>query len=170
MAIVVHGFSSGLTHTDEQRRPPGLSTRANSAVALAGEEHVPKTHGDAIECGVVERQIIGAAHLRLDIGDPLLVSPSRCNVQHLRYEVGQNDTSYRREPGDTQARLTCAGCDIEMLVIRSDAETFDNRGADRAQLIIDDGIPLVPANRQPRPGRSLRITDLIGTRHRPSSP
>ena len=35
MAIVVHGFSSGLTQTDEQRRPPGLSTRANSAVALA---------------------------------------------------------------------------------------------------------------------------------------
>src|SRR6266699_6538434 len=35
MAIVVHGFSPGLTHTDEQRRPPGLSTRANSAVALA---------------------------------------------------------------------------------------------------------------------------------------
>src|SRR5690348_17462624 len=35
MAIVVHGFSSGLIHTDEQRRPPGLSTRANSAVALA---------------------------------------------------------------------------------------------------------------------------------------
>src|ERR1035441_5584425 len=35
MAIVVHGFSPGLTHTDEHRRPPGLSTRANSAVALA---------------------------------------------------------------------------------------------------------------------------------------
>src|SRR5215467_2968907 len=35
MGIAVHGFSSGLTHTDEQRRPPGLSTRANSAVALA---------------------------------------------------------------------------------------------------------------------------------------
>ena len=35
MAIDVHGFSSGLTHTDEQSRPPGLSTRANSAVASA---------------------------------------------------------------------------------------------------------------------------------------
>ena len=35
MAIAVHGFSSGLTQTDEQIRPPGLSTRANSAVALA---------------------------------------------------------------------------------------------------------------------------------------
>ena len=44
MAIVVHGFSSGLTHTDEQRRPPGLSTRANSAVALAmsGKNMYPK--------------------------------------------------------------------------------------------------------------------------------
>jgi hypothetical protein len=35
IAIVVHGFSSGLIHTDEQRRPPGSSTRASSAVALA---------------------------------------------------------------------------------------------------------------------------------------
>ena len=44
MAIVVHGFSSGLTHTDEQRRPPGLSTRTNSAVALAmsGKNMYPK--------------------------------------------------------------------------------------------------------------------------------
>jgi hypothetical protein len=44
MAIVVHGFSSGLTHTDEQRRPPGLSTRANSAVALpmSGKNMYPK--------------------------------------------------------------------------------------------------------------------------------
>ena len=35
MAIVVHGFWSGPAHTDEHKRPPGLSTRANSAVALA---------------------------------------------------------------------------------------------------------------------------------------
>ena len=44
MAIVVHGFSSGLTQTDEQRRPPGLRTRANSAVALAtsGKNMYPK--------------------------------------------------------------------------------------------------------------------------------
>ncbi len=35
---------SGLTHTDAQRRPPGLSTRANSAVALAtsGKNMYPK--------------------------------------------------------------------------------------------------------------------------------
>src|SRR5664279_2541769 len=172
MTIDVHGFASGLTHTDEQTRPPGLSTRANSAVALAtsGKNMYPKRTETLSKVASSKGQIVGAAHPRLDIGHPLLVSPSRCNLQHLRYEVGQNDTSFRREPGDTQARLTCAGCDIEMLVICSDAETFDNRGADRAQLIIDDGIPLVPANRQPRPGRSLRITDLIGTRHRPSSP
>src|ERR1022692_3357561 len=44
MAIAVHGFSPGLAHTDEQRRPPGLSTRANSAVALAtsGKNMYPK--------------------------------------------------------------------------------------------------------------------------------
>ena len=35
MTTAVHGFSSGLTHTDEQSRPPGFSTRTNSAVALA---------------------------------------------------------------------------------------------------------------------------------------
>jgi hypothetical protein len=35
MTIAVHGLSSGWTHTDEHTRPPGLSTRANSAVALA---------------------------------------------------------------------------------------------------------------------------------------
>jgi hypothetical protein len=35
MAIVVHGFCPGPAHTDEQTCPPGLSTRANSAVALA---------------------------------------------------------------------------------------------------------------------------------------
>ena len=33
MAIAVHGFASGSTHTDEHSRPPGRSTRANSAVA-----------------------------------------------------------------------------------------------------------------------------------------
>ena len=38
MAIVVHGFSPGPAHTDEHTRPPGLSTRANSAVALARSE------------------------------------------------------------------------------------------------------------------------------------
>src|SRR5438552_3361382 len=44
MAIVVDGFSSALTHTDDQRSPPGLSTRANSAVALAtsGKNMYPK--------------------------------------------------------------------------------------------------------------------------------
>ena len=44
MAIVVRGFSSGFTHTDEQRRPPGSSTRTNSAVALAtsGKNMYPK--------------------------------------------------------------------------------------------------------------------------------
>ncbi len=34
ITIDVHGLSSGLTHTDAQRRPPGLSTRTNSAVAF----------------------------------------------------------------------------------------------------------------------------------------
>ena len=34
-AIAAHGFSPGPAHTDEYSRPPGLSTRANSAVALA---------------------------------------------------------------------------------------------------------------------------------------
>ncbi len=44
IAIVVHGFSSGLTHTEAHRRPPGLSTRVNSAVAFAmsGKNMYPK--------------------------------------------------------------------------------------------------------------------------------
>ena len=42
-----------------------------------GEEHVPEPHRDAVECGVVERQVVGAAHLRLDIGDPLRARSSR---------------------------------------------------------------------------------------------
>ena len=73
-----------------------------------GEEHVPETHGDAVECGVVERQIIGAAHLRLDVGDPLRLGSSRGDVQHLRDEVGQHDASLRRQSRDAQTRLTRA--------------------------------------------------------------
>ena len=44
MRIAVHGFLSGLTHTDEQMRPPGLSTRVNSAVSAAasGQNMYPK--------------------------------------------------------------------------------------------------------------------------------
>src|SRR3954465_12045848 len=44
MAIDVHGFSSGFTHTDEQRRPNGFSTRANSVVAftMSGKNMYPK--------------------------------------------------------------------------------------------------------------------------------
>jgi hypothetical protein len=57
---------------------------------------------------VVERQIIGAAHLRLDIGDPLRPGSSRGYVQHFGYEVGQHDTSLRRPSRDAQARLTRA--------------------------------------------------------------
>jgi hypothetical protein len=150
MTIVVHGFSSGLTHTDEQRRPPGLSTRANRRrLGDVGEEHVPETHGDAIECGVVERQVIGAARLRLDVGDPLLAGSSRGDVQHLRDEVGQHDASLRRQSRDAQTRLTRACGNVEMLMIFIDVETVDDRCADWAQLIHDDRVPLLPARREP---------------------
>src|SRR5258707_5002768 len=55
-----------------------------------------------------------------------------------------------------------------MLMIFSDVETLDNRCADRAQLIHDDGVPLLPARREPGPRRSLTVSDLLGAWHRPS--
>src|ERR1039457_6378941 len=55
-----------------------------------------------------------------------------------------------------------------MLLIVSDVETLDNGCADWAQLIHDDRIPLLPARREPGPRRSLNISNLIFTRHRPS--
>src|SRR5205823_6164274 len=55
-----------------------------------------------------------------------------------------------------------------MLLIFSDVETLDHRGADRAQLIHDDRVPLLPARREPGPRRSLNVSDLIGDRHRPT--
>jgi hypothetical protein len=55
-----------------------------------------------------------------------------------------------------------------MLMIFSDVETLDHRCADRAQLLHDDQVPLLPARREPGPRRSLNVSDLIGARHRPS--
>ena len=48
-----------------------------------------------------------------------------------------------------------------MLLIIGDAETLDNRCADRAQLIHDDRVPLVAARRKAGRRRSLSISDLI---------
>ena len=56
-------------------------------------------------------------------------------------------------------------CDIEMLLIRSDVETLHHGSANRAQLIHDDRVPLLPARRQPGPRRSLTVSDLIAARH-----
>src|ERR1019366_5621312 len=133
MAIVVHGFSSGLTHTDEQSRPPGLSTRANSAVALpmSGKNMYPK-RTETLSNVASSNGRSCAAHLRFDIGDPLRPGSSRGYVQHLRYEVGQHDASLRRQSRDAQTRFTRACGNVEMLMIFSDVETFDNRCADRA--------------------------------------
>lgn len=103
MAIVVHGFSSGLTQTD------------------------------------------GAAHLRLEVGDPLRGGTSLCDDQHLRYEVGQHDATLRRQLCDAQTRLTRARCDVEMLMIFSGVEMLDHRYADRAELTHDDRVPFLPA-------------------------
>ena len=168
MAIVVHGFFSGLTQTDEQRRPPGLSTRAELGGRLGdvGKEHVSEAHGDTVECRVTERQVVGGAHLRLKVGDPLRGRSSRRDVEHLRREVGQHDVSPRREPGDGQPRLTGARGDVEMLLIIGDLETLDHRFADRAELIHDDRVPLLPARRKPGPRHSLSISDLIVRLHR----
>ena len=117
---------------DPHRRAE-TSTRLEHARELGrrlgqvGEEHVPESDGDAIEGGVVERQILGAAHLGLDVGDPLRPGSSRGDLQHLRREVGQHDASLRRPSRDAQARLTRACGDVEMLMILSDVETLDHR-------------------------------------------
>src|SRR5437879_5357730 len=88
LAIVVHGFSPGPAHTDEHRRPPGLSTRANSAVALAtsGKNMYPN-RTDTVECRVTEWQVAGAAHPGLNIGDPVRVRSPRRDAGHLSRKV-----------------------------------------------------------------------------------
>lgn len=55
-----------------------------------------------------------------------------------------------------------------MLLIIGDAETLDHCCADRAQLVHDDRVPLLPARGKPGPRRSLTVSDLVVTRHRPS--
>jgi hypothetical protein len=134
----------------------------------AGKEHVPEPHRDTVECRVTERQVIGAAHPGLKIGDPLRARPSRRDAGHLSRKVGQDDVSPRREPGNGQPRLASARGNVEMLLITGDVETPDNRCTDRAQLIHDDRVPLLPARRKPGPRRSLNVLDLIAARHRPS--
>jgi hypothetical protein len=98
----------------------------------------------------------------------LRVRSSRRDLEHLSRKVGQNDVSLRRELGDGQPRLTSARGDVEMLLIIGDVETLDNRCADRAQLIHDDRVPLLPARGKPGPRHSLNVSDLIAARHRPS--
>ena len=99
-------FSLGLTPTDEQRRPPG-EHRANSAVALAmsGRTCTPK-RTETPSNGVVERKIIGAAHLRLDIGDlaPWLVAQRPASP--LRRSVSTSASF--GDSRDAQTRLTRA--------------------------------------------------------------
>ena len=170
MAIVVHGFSSGLTHTDEHRRPPGLSTRGETPPSPRPRRGRTCTRNVQRRYRTWRRRTADhprPAHLRLDIGDPLRPGSSRRYVEHLRYEVGQHDTSLRRQSGDAQTRLSRASGNVEMLISFSDVETVDHRCADRSQLIHDDRVPLLPARRQPGPRRSLNVSDLIGAWHRP---
>jgi hypothetical protein len=74
----------------------------------------------------------------------------------------------RREPGHGQSRLARARGNIEMLLITGDAQTPDHRRANRAQLIHDDPVALLPARGKPGPRRPLNVPDLIAVRHRPS--
>ena len=64
-------------------------------------------------------------------------------------EVGEHDAAVRDSLRDAQAGLARAGGDVEVLLILSDVETLDHRGADRAQLLHDDRVPLVPARGEP---------------------
>jgi hypothetical protein len=137
-----------------------------SVTSSTPTSHEP--YRDAVECGVTEGQVIGAAHAGLKIGDPLRVRPPRRDVEHLSRQVGQDDVSPRHEPGDGQPRLASARRNVEMLLITGDAQALDHRCADRAQLIHDDRVPLLPARGKPGPRCSLNIPDLIAARHRPS--
>jgi len=95
------------------------------------------------------------------MGDPLRVRPPRRDAEHLSRQVGQHDVPPRREPGDGQPRLAGARGNVEMLLITGDAQPLDHRRADRAQLIHDDRVPLLPARRKPGPRRPLNVPDLI---------
>jgi hypothetical protein len=94
-------------------------------------------------------------------------SPRR-DVEHLSRKVGQDDVSARREPGHRQPRLASARGNVEMLLIAGDVQALDHRCANRAQLIHDDRVPLLPARRKPGPRRSLNVPNLIAARHWPS--
>src|SRR6266699_2137564 len=156
MAIVVHGFSSGLTQTDEQRRPPGLSTRANSAVALAtsGKNMYPKRTDTPSNVASLNGRS-SALHTFVSI----LASPCAVARRAAMSSISATrSVSTTRPFGDSRA----------MLMIGSDVETLDHRRADRAQLIHDDRVPLLPARRKPGPQRDLFVSDLIAARHRPS--
>ena len=54
-----------------------------------------------------------------------------------------------------------------MLLILGDAETLDHRCADRAQLIHDDRVPLLPARRQP--GWPTPLAERLGSHRRLAS-
>ena len=104
MTIAVHGFSSGLIHTDEQRRPPGLSTRANSAVACArsGKNMYPK-RTETLSKVASSNGRSSALHTVVSmLVIPCALARRGGDVQHLRDEVGQHDASLR---GDGLAML-----------------------------------------------------------------
>jgi len=147
MAIVVHGFSPG---RDPYRRAQTSAwlehaRELGGRLGDVGKEHVPEPYRDTVECRVTEGQVIGAAHPGLKIGDPLRVPSSRRDAEHLSRQVGQDDVSPRRELGDGQPRLARARGNVKVLLITSDVKTLDYRRADRAQLIHDDRVPLLPA-------------------------
>ncbi len=169
-AIVVHEFSPEPDPYRRAETPARLehARELRGRYSDVGKKHVSEPYRDTVECRVTEGQVVGAAHPGLKIGDPLCVRSSPRDVEHLSRKIGQNDMSPRREPGDGQPRLTSARGNVEMLLIIGDAETLDNRCADRAQLIHDDRVPLLPARRKPGPRRSLNVPDLIAARHRPS--
>ena len=98
MAIVVHGFSSGLTHTDEQSRPPGLSTRANSAVALAmsGKNMYPK-RTETLSKVASSNGRSSALHTFVSMLAIPCASARRAATSSISGdEVGQHDASLRR--------------------------------------------------------------------------
>ena len=167
MAIVVHGFFSGLTHTDEQSRPPGLSTRANSAVALlmSGKNMYPKRTETLSNVASLNGKS-SALHTFVSI----LATPCVRLVARQCPASPRRDRSARSVPSATVARcsdrLTRARGNVEMLLIFSDVETLDHRRADRTQLIRDDRVPLLPARGEPGP---RLLAERLGSRLRSAS-
>ena len=146
MAIAVHGFWSGSTHTDEQRRPPGLSTRANSAVALArsGKNMYPKRTEtlSKVASSNVRSSALHTVVSMLEIPCARArrwATSSISAARSLSTTLPSGASRAMVKPGSPVPEATSRCCWSAAYV-----ETLDH-GGDRSQLVHDHRVPLLPA-------------------------